>query len=305
MPSEDQPDLNSLLVFAAVADAGGFTAAAERLGLAKSRVSLQVSRLETQLGVTLLARTTRRIALTDAGRALYADCIPALRGVQEALGHLRDGDAELSGTLRVACTVDQAVKSLAPALVSFTRLHPRLRVDLRASDQVLDMVKEGIDLSIRVGWLRDSSLRATRLAEFEQLVVAAPSYLERAGPLHHPHDLAAHDWVALTLLPTPLTWNFHPDQGPAVTVRVNARLRVDSAAALNALLIQGAGLSTQNDLDAAADLRAGRLVRVLPDWRLPRGGVFAVYPPALHLPPKVRAFVDHYREHLNRSRTDR
>ncbi|MGH6627818.1 MAG: substrate binding domain-containing protein, partial [Burkholderiaceae bacterium] len=169
-----------------------------------------------------------------------------------------------------------------------------LQIELRSSDHVVDLVKEGIDLAIRAGWLRDSTLRATKLGEFEQYVVASPAYLARAGRPAQPEDLTRHDWLALTLLPTPLTWKFSSAAGQTRTVRMNARLRTDSAATLRALLHSGAGISALDQFSGAEALRTGQLVRVLPEWSLPQGGVYAVYPPGRHVQAKVRAFIDFY-----------
>jgi DNA-binding transcriptional LysR family regulator len=299
MSTATKPDLNSLLVFAAVAETGGFTAAAEQLDVAKAKVSIDISRLEAQLGVSLFSRTTRRVALTDAGQTLHAECVPLLRGVQELLGQLGGGGAELSGTLRISAAVDHAVQSLSRAVSTFAQMHPRLQIDLRTSDRVADLVKEGIDLAIRIGWLRDSSLRATQLGEFSQCVVAAPAYLERAGTPKRPEDLAKHEWVALSLLPTPLTWKFTSARGVTRTVRMAGRLRTDSSATLRGLLLSGAGVSAMDQFSVAEGLRHGQLVRLLPQWSLPSGGVYAVYPPGRHVPAKVRAFIDFYREFLN------
>lgn len=287
-------DLNALPLFAAVAESGSFTAAAERLGVAKAKVSLEVGRLEAQLGTSLFTRTTRRVALTDAGQALHAECLPLLRGLDESLAQLAGGAAQLRGTLRVGATVDHSVQSLAQALAEFAALHPALQIELRTTDRVTDLVQEGLDLSIRIGWLRDSALRATRLGDFEQYVVAAPAYLARAGRPRHPAELAEHEWLGLTLLPTPWTWKFTGPGGASETVRTRGRFKVDSGAALRALLLGGAGISIADQFSVGEGLATGRLVRVLQDWSLPQGGVHAVYPPGRHVPAKVRAFIDFY-----------
>ncbi len=192
------------------------------------------------------------------------------------------------------------MQSLARAVAEFAAAHPQLQIELRTSDRVADLVKEGIDLAIRLGWLRDSTLRAVKLGEFEQYVVASPGYLQRFGVPQRPDDLARHDWVALSLLPAPLTWRFTSRSGRTSAVRVNARLRVDSSATLRSLLQSGAGISVLDQLGAEDDLRTGRLVRVLTDWSLPRGGVHAVHPSGRHVPAKVRAFIDFYRGFLGR-----
>ncbi len=298
MAALDDIDLNALTIFDCVAQAGGFTAAADRLGVAKARVSLQIARLERQLGVALFARTTRQVSLTDAGRALHAQCQPLLRSLSDALAQAGGDQGELSGLLRISTTAMQASHSVGPALVEFARLHPRLQVDLRTGDKVADMVGEGIDLSFRMGWLRDSTHRAIKLGEFSQYVVAAPDYLRQRGVPRQPQQLAQHDWVALSLLPTPLTWKFSHADGKEVVVHMAARMQVDSPAALLALVECGAGVSSLEALTVQESIAAGRLVRVLPRWTLPTGGVYAVLPPGRHVPAKVRAFIDFYKTWL-------
>jgi DNA-binding transcriptional LysR family regulator len=294
---EAAADLNAVLVFAAVAEAGSFTAAAARLGLSKARVSLDVGRLEARLGVGLLARTTRRVMMTEAGARLLDECAPLLRAAQESLGDLARPGA-LHGTLRIACTVEHAVQSLAALAAEFARLHPQIHLELRSSDRVEDLVGEGIDLAFRMGWLRDSTLRATRLGSFGQQVVASPDYLRRAGTPRTPADLADMDWVTLSLLPTPQTWRFTGLRGEQRTVRTAGRVRCDSAATLRALLRAGAGISVLDRPGSDELVRSGELVRLLPRWTLPEGGIYAVFAPGRHVQPKVRAFIDFYAQRL-------
>lgn len=297
-------DLNDLLVFEAVAQTGGFTAAADRLGVATAKVSVEIGRLESRLGVALFARTTRKVVLTDAGQALYEECQPLLHALTEALEHTGSGKEELSGTLRIGCTVDHATLSLAPALAAFAKLHSRLTVDLRTSDRVVDLIEESIDVGIRLGWLRDSSLRAVKLAEFEQYVVASPNYLRRIKRPETPNDLLELDWVALTLLPTPLTWKFSCSSGESKIVHVKSRFRVDSPGALRSLLQQHAGVSVLDEFNALEGINAKRLIRLLPDWSLPSAGIYAVYPSGRQVLAKVRSFIDFYREYLDKQKTE-
>lgn len=300
MALRDHIDLNALTIFDAVVEAGSFTGAADRLGVAKAKVSVQIARLERQLGLALFTRTTRQVSLTDAGSALHVQCQPLLRGLSDALAEAGSDQGDLSGMLRISTTVLQATHSIGPALVEFAALHPRLHVDLRTGDRVADMVAEGIDLSFRMGWLRDSTQRAIKLAEFSQHVVASPAYLKRRGSPKRPEHLAQHDWVALTLLPTPLTWKFSHADGKDVVVHMASRMQVDSATTLVGLVESGAGLTGLATMMAQDALNAGRLVTVLPKWTLPNGGVYAVLPPGRHVPAKVRAFIDFYRDYLAR-----
>jgi DNA-binding transcriptional LysR family regulator len=298
MGAADQIDLNCLTVFQAVADAGSFTRAAERLGVAKAKISVQVGRLERELGVTLFARTTRQVTLTDAGRELHAQCQPLLEGLHAALSEVGNDQRELSGVLRLSTSVIHATQSLAPAVARFASLHPRLRINLRTGDKVADLVAEGIDLSFRMGWLRDSSQRAIKLGEFRQFILASKAYLKQHGTPRSPQELAAHEWIALSLLPTPNTWKFTSSEGSTETVHMKSRLQVDAPSALLALLKGGAGVSAMEEFSAQPAIDAGQLVRVLPQWSLPQGGVFAVLPPGRHVPARVRAFIDFYRGFL-------
>jgi DNA-binding transcriptional LysR family regulator len=291
-------ELARLSSFIAVADNASFTTAADQLGVAKARLSLDVRRLEAALGTALFTRTTRRVTLTDAGRRLHAAAAPLLGSLHEALAQAGQDSAELSGRLRIAASVDHAAQSVAAAVAGFGALHPRLQIELLASDRVGDMVADGIDLAFRLGWLRDSTHRATRIGDFAQIVVTAPAYLARRGRPQRPADLAAHDWVALNLLPAPLTWTFSAADGAVENVRVHARLATDAPGALRAMLMAGAGVSVLSELTVRADLQAGRLVQVLEGWALPGGGIHAVYPPGRHLRAGARAFVDYYRSGL-------
>ncbi len=290
-------DLNALRTFVAVAEAGSFTAAAERLGAAKAQVSLQVSRFEAALGERLFHRTTRRVSLTGAGQKLLDDAAPLLQALAAAVEGVRTG-SELAGRLRIGATLDHTAQSLAGAVADFAVLHPRLQIELRSSDRVADMVTEGIDVSFRMGWLRDSSQRATSLGTFEQGLVASPRYLKLRGTPAHPSELADHEWLALTLLASPLTWTFQPPSGEPVTVRMRARLRTDSSAALRSLLAKGAGISVLNLQQAQDELASGTLVRVLARWKLPQGGFHAVFPPGRLRAPAAAAFVEFLRGKL-------
>lgn len=291
-------DLNDLLVFEAVAETGGFTAAAQRLGVATAKVSVEIGRLEARLGVALFSRTTRKVVLTDAGQALYAECRPYLNGLTEAIERAGSGKEELAGTLRISSTVDHATLMLAPALAAFAQRHPHLTVDLRTSDRVVNVVDDGIDVAIRLGWLRDSSLRSVKLGQFEQYVVASPAYLRRVWRPNTPEDLMELDWIALTLLPTPFTWKFSGHAGESRTIHVKSRLRVDSPGALRSLLQQHAGVSVLDQINAQEGIRSKKLVRLLPEWTLPTAGIYGVYPPGRQLSAKVRGFIDFYRQYL-------
>ena len=290
-------DLNSLLLVQALAASGSFTAAAERLGSSKTKISLQIKALEQQLGVALFRRTTRQVSLTAEGALLVERCLPLLDELRDELQQLSQTDAELSGTLVISAPEDYSNRVLVPLLLQFQRLHPKLQLDLRSSDQVQDLIKQGIDLSIRIGWLQDSSLKAQRLGDFAQWLLAAPAYLEKFPPPQQPDDLKAMNLIAFTLLPTPQLWRF--TQGDQVVdLRLPSDIKTSSTQTVTSLLLYGAGLGVLPDYSAKTMLQQGLLQRVLPKWQLPAGGIYAVYPPGPHRPAKVRQFVAFLQQYL-------
>lgn len=296
-----QIDLNDLVVFGAVVEAGGFTAAAERLGVAPAKVSVEIGRLESRLGTTLFTRTTRKVTLTEVGQALHEQSWPLLQQLQSALENVHSAKAELTGTLRIAAPVDYGAQMLAPALVQFAARHPALHVDLRTNDRVSDLVAEGIDIAIRMGWLRDSSMRAIKLGEFEQYIVASSQYLRRGKRPRTPEELVNLDWIALTLLPTPLTWKFTSSDGEIRTIHVRSKMKVDSASTLRSLIHHGAGVTVLDQYSAQQGMESGRMVRVLADWSIPSGGIYAVLPPGRHTSRKAQAFIAFYQDYLQQS----
>ncbi|PWK91968.1 LysR family transcriptional regulator [Fulvimonas soli] len=290
-------NLNRLAVFAAVVRAGSFTAAAAQLGLTKAMVSQHLARLERELGATLLVRSTRRMALTEAGAAFHEDCVRILAEAQAAIERVGAGRELPRGTLRLTAPANYGAMVIAPALAGFLRLHPQLRADLVLDDQLRDLIGERFDLAIRGGPLRDSGLHAVRLDGFQQWLVAAPAYLDARGAPRRPQDLAEHDAIALTALSSPTRWSLADRRGARHAARLRPRAQADSAAAVHAMALAGAGLAVLPDFMVEADLDAGRLRRLLPAYRLPEGSFHAVYP-GQRPPAKVRAFIDHLRAAL-------
>ncbi len=288
----DQVNLNRLAVFVALVRAGSFTAAAEQLGLTKAMVSQHLARLEQELGVTLLVRSTRRMALTEAGVTFHADCVRLLADAEAAIERAGTARDQPSGTLRLTTSLDYGNAVIVPLLASFMRKHPAVQVDLVLSDHVSDIIAERFDLAIRGGWLRDSSLRATRLGGFRQVLVAAPAYLAERGTPKRVEELAAHGAVAMSALSNPLRWTFTARQGKRNTVRPQAVAQANSAAAVRGLVLAGVGIAVLPDYLVESDVRTGRLVALLAHLHLPDGGIHAVYP-GPRAPAKVRAFIEH------------
>ncbi|MDR6511568.1 DNA-binding transcriptional LysR family regulator [Novosphingobium capsulatum] len=283
-------NLNRLAYFMAVVDTESFTRAAERLGITKTVVSQQVARLEDELKTALLMRTTRRVEPTEAGRVLHARSVFIFREAEEAIGEVTRANVEPSGVLRVAATNDYGTSRIAPLAAAFSRRFPGCRVELVLSDTRIDPIANQIDLSIRVGWLDDSSLHARRVGSFRQLLVASPRF---AGTLDidDPEQVARAPFVANAVLKDPLTWHFSKGDFERRTIRMHQALSINATPAVLAATLAGGGLSVLPDFLVADLLDAGRLVRVLPAWSLPVGGVHVVYPTAKFRPSKVTSFV--------------
>jgi DNA-binding transcriptional LysR family regulator len=290
MTRPNRLELNRLTYFAAVVEAGSFTRAAGRLGVTKAVVSQHVARLEEEVGTTLLLRTTRKLALTDAGRRLHARCVVILRESAEALDELAADAAEPTGALRVTVPFDYGMAVVIPVVASFARTHPRCSVDVVLTDRIVDV--QSVDLAIRVGWLRDSSHVARRIGVMEQHLVCSRELGAQVARAREPADLVALPFVANASLPDATVWHFsHPRRGRR-TVRLPARITVDATTAVHAAVLAGGGLSVLPDYAVAADLASGRLVRVLSEWRLRSGGIFVLLPSARFRPAKTRLFLE-------------
>jgi len=219
----------------------------------------------------------------------------------DRLGECRDTPM---GVLRVAAAGDHGPAIVAPALADFAERYPQVSVELVVGDAIVDLIAERFDLSIRLGWLRDSSLRAAKLASFRQCLVASPGYLAKHGAPSTPADLAGHRWIALTILASPTRWTFTDADGTEHLVQMRSAASANTTLAAHGFVAAGMGISVLPDYVVADDLAAGRLLPLLADFRLPEGGVHAVYPgrqPSV----KVRAFIDLLRERLQDVSTSR
>lgn len=283
-------NLNRLAYFAAVVDTGSFTRAAERLGMTKAVVSQQVARLERDVGTTLLIRTTRRVHPTEAGLLFHARCVQILREAEDAFDALAQAAVEPTGTLRITAPNDYGTLAIVPVIAAFCARYPACQVELTMSDQTIDLISGRMDLAIRVGWLVDSSLQARRIGSFQQFLVCGADVAARLT-VSKPEDLASLPFVANTALREPLLWQFSRGKLER-QVRMQATISIDATPAVLAAVRLGGGLSVLPDFEVKDDLATGRLVRVLPEWQLPSGGIYTVYPAARFRTPKVTTFVE-------------
>jgi DNA-binding transcriptional LysR family regulator len=284
--------LEELTAFAAVAELGNFAKAAKKIGRDASVISKRVSQLERRLGVSLLSRTTRRVALTEVGDLYY-------RRIQAALGELASANNEASnfaaspqGLLKVSLPVTFGRQWIAPLLPSFLAEHPQIRVDARFSDRIVDVIADGFDVAIRVGVLTDSSLTARRIASYNNILVAAPKYLAAHGRPRTPADLNDHACLCFTGYASWPDWLLTKD-GQRKTVRPAGPLIADNSEVLLMAALAGAGVALLPDWLAGPAVRARTLIRVLPAWAGRRdGGIYAILPPGPSIPTKTRVFVD-------------
>ncbi|NOK04846.1 MULTISPECIES: LysR family transcriptional regulator [Myxococcus] len=287
-------DLNELLVFARVVQAGSFTAAARGLRMPKSTVSRKVSELETRVGAQLLQRTTRKLRLTDVGRTYYEHCARIVAEAEQAELAVTRMQAAPHGLLRV--TTPLTFSFIGPLVSTFIKQYPEVQLEMVCTDRNVDLVAEGFDVAIRAGRLADSSLMARRLGIVERVVIAAPSYLKARGTPKAPKDLEKHDCLLFGAGLENNIWTLHSGNR-SVDVKVPARIVVNEPDMLYAVARAGSGIALLPNLHFSSELAAGRLQRILPDWSSTGAPVHAVYPSARHHSPKVMAFVECLREH--------
>ena len=268
-------DLRPLAVFAKTVEAGSFRAAARMLGLSPSVVSHHVSQLESRLGLALIYRSTRRLSLTVDGKRLYSHAQTMLAAAEAGLNAMNDRSSEPVGELSVSLPAFLVSGPLMPRLTTFITNHPKVHISLDFTDEKQDLIGDGIDLAIRIGALQDSSLKAVRLLDLPRTLVAAPSLLQGKS-LQGPRDAAELDWIGIRMRPGP-RW-FRHAVGQEIAIEMAPRVQVNSIEASRQLAIAGLGLCSPPSFLVAEDLAAGRLVEVLPDWRVPTLGIYAVWP---------------------------
>jgi DNA-binding transcriptional LysR family regulator len=287
--------LDEIFAFISVAEGGGFAAAGRRLGVPRSTLSRQIQRLEEELGVRLMERSTRAVRLTEAGRHYFHRCSHALKLIEAANHGARDAGAQPRGTLRVSAPIDVARDVLASLLPVFRRRYPDIELELEITQRNVDIVAERFDLALRGGdRLRDSALVARKIWSHTFGLFASPDYLAARGVPKTPADLKRHDLIAFLTPSGPLPWRLSGPEG-AVEIEPRAWLRANEFGFLRAAVAEGLGIGLDEPRVAA---RGGRVQAVLTEYTMHGGALYAVYPSARRVPPKVRVFVDVLIEHL-------
>ncbi|CNL22744.1 LysR family transcriptional regulator [Yersinia aldovae] len=289
-------NLQRLTIFAAVVEAGSFTAAATALGQTKAVVSFNIKQLEVDLGVSLLMRTTRRLSLTDTGERFYPRCLRLLEEAENLQEDVQQDHAGLSGILRITSTPEYGAQVVVPALAAFSREHPQLRIQHVSSSYHADLIAERFDIAIRLGQLADSSLRAAPIDSFAILPVASPAWVAER-PIKNLAQLAQAAWLAHSRLSAPLSWQVVTPEQQAVLFKVESPpvIMADSATALLAFAQQGSGVALLPDWLVRPALESGELYVLLPDHQFPRQSIYALYPNTRHVSEKVRVFIDFLR----------
>jgi DNA-binding transcriptional LysR family regulator len=294
------PDFEAWAIFASVVEHRSFSGAADALAVSKATVSKAITRLEARLGTSLFHRTSRRLTLTDSGRALADHAQRILSEGQTAEEAAFESASAPVGLVRLAAPLTFGIRHLAPALAEFMTLHPGIKIDLRLSDAFVDIVGEGIDIAIRIAELPDSSLRARRLGPVNGHIVASPAYFDRVGRPRHPADLAHHACFVYTNTATPDVWRFRRAGGEEAAVRIDGPIRTDNGDAMLPALRAGLGVARLPDFLVSEELAAGRLESVLDDWAIGAAGLHLLTPPGTLRPARVEALIEFLGDRLKR-----
>ena len=284
--------LTGMRAFIAVAEAGSFTGAGQRLGISTKMVSKHVARLEDRLAAQLFNRTTRSVALTELGAAYLERCRPLMDGFDELDDLIRERQTALSGPIRMTAPTGFGSTHLVRALRPFLAAHPAVEIDLRLTDIRIALVEEGIDLAIRIGRLRDSALVVRKLADIPVITCAAPSYLRERGWPRHPRELGSHECLIDGNVADPTLWRFRAG-GEEIAVPVRGRFRANAPLAIAEMATGGLGIAQCPAYTVAPSLADGRLEALLEDYAADDFGLYALYPPNRHLTARVRGLIDH------------
>ena len=284
--------LAAIQVFAQVVESGNFAKAAERLGLSTSATSRHVAELEAHLQTRLLNRTTRRVSLTESGRAFYERSVQLLADLDEAEQEASRAAVVPRGTIRLTTSVNFGVRHLAPAIAEFLAQNAEVRFDVSLSDRIVDLVEEGFDLAVRIGPPGSENLVARKLGETRLVPCASPAYLAAHGAPQVPEDLERHNCFTYEYVTPRNVWRFRDASGQERAVRVSGTLHSNNGDVLAEVAARGGGIVVEPAFIVGPDVRAGRLVPLLQEFTPAPLPIYAVYPTRKHLSAKVRRFVE-------------
>ena len=289
--------LKSMVVFAQVIEQGNLSAAAKHIGISRASVSYHLKKLESQLGVKLLNRSTRAIALTEAGLAYYQSCRIIAEQATTANLQIENLKNEPEGSLKITCPVNVGLQIVVPALNGFRRLYPKIDLDVMLTDEVVNIMQEGIDLAIRGAPLADSGLQATKLSTLPTCLCGAPDYLAKRGRPTTPAELEQHDWVIYKLTAGAIKLR---KGSRSYSVAVKGSISTNNAAARTAFIEGGHGLGRVPLYDAWPKIQAGSLERVMDDYQLNDIEVYGVFPPGSAGSKKLRVLIDFLKDYFSK-----
>ncbi len=290
---------DEIQAFIQIVEHGSMTAAAERLGLAKSAVSRRLSELEARLGVELFHRTTRKMSLTDSGRSFYDRTVRIVSDLDEAEQAISQSSRELRGKLKIAAPLSFGLLHLGAVINDFSRQHPHIRFEIDFNDRQVNLIEEGFDLAIRIARLRDSSLIARRIASMSIVTCASPTYLQQYGEPQHPSDLAEHQCLLYGYADTPNKWLYRDINGNKLEIQVQGIIQSNNGDYLRSAAVNGLGIVRQPRFIAYQSITRGELVPILQDYAIPDINAYAIYPPTRHLSQRVRVFIDYMRDRFS------
>ncbi|WP_285374194.1 LysR family transcriptional regulator [Pseudomonas sp. lyk4-TYG-107] len=293
------PDFEGLAMFAKVAEEGSFAGAARVMSVSVPTVSRAVARLEERLGGRLFNRTSRQLALTEFGASMAAKAGEIYRQAEEVESEAQDLSVQPRGQVRLAIPMSFGLRWVAPLMPQLLRQYPELSIDLHLSDASVDLIADGFDAALRIAVLPDSSLVARRLCAVTQYLVASPAYLDAYGHPGHPRELASRTCLSYAYRARSQVWRFTHKDGSEEDVVPSGPLRVTNSDALLPVLLEGLAIAELPEFIASEYLKDGRLVVVLPQWSMARGGLYFVTPSARTRPVKIKALSDFFAEHLS------
>ena len=291
--------MHSMAVFKRVVEAKSFSAVARETNMSQSTVSKHIASLEERLDTKLLNRSTRSLKLTEAGKEYYQHCIRILNDFQEAEASIGKGKIDPTGTLRISTSAAFGRTYILPFLNEFLSTYPDIKIDLMFGDKYTDLVKEGIDLAIRIGPLEDSSLIAKKIGSSPRIVVASPEYLVKHGRPKKPADLIKHSCLFYSLQKSPDLWYFNSTQEGDESIRVNGRVKASSPDAVCDATLEGLGISILGEWYVREHIKKGRLIKILPDFKPTAYDIHAVYPERRFVPQKVKRMIEFIADKIN------
>jgi DNA-binding transcriptional LysR family regulator len=292
--------LDGLKTVVAVVETSSFTAASDRLGISKALVSKYVGEVESKLGIRLFNRTTRQLALTDAGRRYYQQSVPLLEQYTALVDNVMGEQTKPHGLLRISAPVTFGEMKLSPLLPKFLALYPDLKIELVLANSAVDMLEEGIDMRLRIGGVDDSNMIARHLNNFPLILCASPAYIQRQGLPTTPQQVTEHSCIIDSNFRMGKQWPIISPQGQSYTIDVQSTVAVNSPQAVREIAIAGGGIAMAPGFIVEDAIKDGRLISILPEYTMLEFGLYAIYPHRKYVAKKVRCFLDFVLEQFSK-----